>query len=128
MAIPPALAAQRLGAVLALLGVCLGAFAAHGLKPTLLENGTWDVWQTAVLYQFIHALAMLALGQGTSLRTGPLVCWGIGVVMFSGSLYILAICPTWRWIGPVTPLGGAAFIVGWIWFLLSLRAPIKGQN
>jgi len=127
MASRTALAAQRLGALLALLGVVFGAFAAHFLKPTLLQNNTWEVWQTAVLYQFVHALAMLALGQGTTLRTGPLVCWAVGVFFFSGSLYLLALDPTQHWIGPITPLGGTALIVGWGWLLFDLFALKKNH-
>jgi len=120
MANSPALVAQRLGAILGLLGVILGAFAAHSLKPLLLANNSWDIWQTAVFYQFIHALALLALSQGPNLRRGVVVCWGIGVSLFSGSLYFLALEPTQRWIGPVTPLGGALLMVGWGWLLFNL--------
>jgi len=115
------LVAQRLGAFLGLLGVILGAFGAHALKSILTRNDTLDVWHTAVLYQFVHALAMLALGQGTALRLGTLNCWLIGVVLFSGSLYVLALDPTQRWAGPLTPLGGTALIVGWGWLLFDLR-------
>ncbi len=103
-----------------MLGVILGAFAAHTLKPLLMANNTSDVWQTAVFYQFVHGLALLALGQGPNLRTGIIICWGIGVTLFSGSLYFLALEPTQHWMGPVTPLGGALLIVGWGWLLFSL--------
>ena len=120
MAYSPALVAQRLGAFLGLLGVILGAFAAHALKPVLLRNGTVEVWHTAVFYQFVHALAMLALGQGAKVRMGPLVCWGVGVFLFCGSLYLLAAEPTQIWAGPITPLGGTALIVGWGWLLFDL--------
>ena len=113
----PAPLALRIGALFALLGVILGAFAAHAIKPILYVNGTVEVWQTAVFYQFVHALAMLAMGQGTILRRGPLYCWTLGVIMFSGSLYLLALLPSQRWIGPVTPLGGTLLIVGWGWLL-----------
>jgi uncharacterized membrane protein YgdD (TMEM256/DUF423 family) len=109
-----------LGAFFGLLGVILGAFAAHAIKPILLRNGTWDVWQTAVFYQFVHALALLAIGQGTSTRKGIVICWGLGVAFFSGSLYFLALDPSQHWIGPVTPLGGMLLIVGWAWLLWDL--------
>jgi len=121
MAYPTALVAQRLGAFLGLLGVILGAFGAHLLKATLVRNDTVDVWHTAVLYQFVHALAMLALGQGTTLRFGTLASWWIGVFLFSGSLYVLALDPSQHWAGPITPLGGLALIVGWGWLLFDLR-------
>jgi uncharacterized membrane protein YgdD (TMEM256/DUF423 family) len=120
MAHSPSLVAQRLGAFLALLGIILGAFAAHALKPFLLQNGTWEIWQTAVFYQFVHALALLATGQGTSLRKGTLFCWSAGTALFSGSLYLLAIFPSQHWLGPFTPIGGALLIVGWGWLLFNL--------
>jgi uncharacterized membrane protein YgdD (TMEM256/DUF423 family) len=113
MALSPSLVALRLGAFLGLLGVGLGAFAAHGLKPLLLQNGTVDIWQTAVFYQFIHAVALLALGRGNELKKAVVWCWSIGVVFFSGSLYFLAVFPTQKWLGPITPVGGALLIVGW---------------
>src|SRR5258708_5930193 len=113
MAPPLSLVAQRLGAFLALLGIILGAFAAHALKPLLLRNGTWDVWQTAVFYQFVHALAMLAMGQGTTLRMPTLFCWWLGTALFSGSLYLLALLPSQHWAGPFTPVGGTLLIAGW---------------
>jgi len=127
MASSSALAAQRLGAFLGLLGVILGAFAAHGLKPLLLSNGTWEIWQTAVFYQFVHALALLALGQGNRARSEIVICWGIGVTFFCGSLYFLAIEPTQHWAGPITPLGGAALIVGWGWLLFDLCTTRKNS-
>lgn len=108
--------AQLFGAVLALLGVMLGAFGAHALKARLLANGTWDGWQTAVHYQFIHALALLALSR--QLSRGPAVCWLLGVLFFSGSLYVLTTSPSQIWAGPITPLGGLLFIAGWIWFIV----------
>ena len=112
--------AQRLGALFGLLGVILGAFAAHVIKPLLMSNNTWEVWHTAVLYQFVHALALLALGQGTMARLGIVICWGIGVILFSGSLYFLALEPSQHWVGPITPMGGIALIIGWGWLLLDL--------
>ncbi len=108
--------AQLFGAALALLGVMLGAFGAHLLKPRLLANGTWDGWQTAVQYQFVHALALLALSR--NLGRGPAVCWLLGVFLFSGSLYILTTNPSQIWAGPITPLGGLLFVAGWIWFIV----------
>ena len=89
-------------------GVALGAFGAHALKETLNANGTTATWQTAVLYQLIHAVA---------LATGPTApwagrCWIAGVVLFSGSLYWLALGGP-KFLGPVTPLGGLALLLGW---------------
>lgn len=109
-------AAQLFGAVFALAGVILGAFGAHLLKPLLLAHGTLDGWQTAVHYQFIHALALLALSR--QLGRGPAVCWLLGVLFFSGSLYLLTTNPGQVWAGPITPLGGLLLIAGWIWFIV----------
>jgi uncharacterized membrane protein YgdD (TMEM256/DUF423 family) len=116
----PARLAVIIGSFFSLLGVLLGAFAAHFLRPRLVAEGTIEVWQTAILYQWLHALALLALGQGTLLRRGPIVCWTVGILLFSGSLYLLALDTTQKWAGPLTPLGGLFFIIGWVWFLVHL--------
>jgi uncharacterized membrane protein YgdD (TMEM256/DUF423 family) len=110
--------AQLWGAVLALAGVVLGAFGAHALKPLLLRNQTLDGWQVAVHYQWFHALALLAVSR--QVGRGPAVCWLLGTFFFSGSLYLLTTNPDQKWAGPVTPLGGLLFIVGWIWFIVSV--------
>ena len=90
-------------------GVALGAFGAHALKETLHAHGTTATWQTAVLYQLIHAVALLAYpGWSWAGR-----CWIAGVVMFSGSLYWLALGGP-KFLGPVTPLGGIALLLGWV--------------
>ncbi|MBK1856873.1 DUF423 domain-containing protein [Cerasicoccus arenae] len=105
-------------AVFAFLSVLLGAFGAHGLKATLESHDMLDVWKTAVDYQFWHALALLALSfrpvELSRGRTIGLAAWffGVGVVLFSGSLYWLALGGP-KWLGPVTPLGGACFLAGW---------------
>jgi uncharacterized membrane protein YgdD (TMEM256/DUF423 family) len=96
-------------------GVALGAFGAHALKETLVARGTATTWQTAVLYHLIHAVALLALagwpGGGANARwIGG--CWSLGVILFSGSLYWLALGGP-KILGPVTPLGGVAFLAGW---------------
>lgn len=100
--------------ILGFAGVALGAFGAHGLKATLEASSGLENWKTAVLYQLVHAVALLALAA----RTEPGVratawCWIAGVVLFSGSLYALALgCPA-KFIWPVTPVGGLAFLIGW---------------
>ena len=112
--------AVRVSAALAALGVALGAFGAHSLREVLTAspNGT-EIWKTAVLYHLLHAVAMwvVAVNQ-QSLRAWWLFAGGIGC--FSGSLYLLATMQ-WKWLGPVTPLGGVLFIAGWI--TLCLKAP-----
>ena len=89
-------------------GVALGAFGAHALKETLVANGTTTTWQTAVLYHLVHAVALVALPGWTWVGR----CWIAGVVLFSGSLYWLALGGP-KFLGPVTPLGGLAFLLGW---------------
>jgi len=110
------------GAVLGATGVVLGAFGAHALASRLGERR--DTWETAVRYQLVHAAALLALG---AWRPAGGDAWAVralaaGVVLFSGSLYALALRRV-RWLGPVTPLGGAILVVGW---LLVLRAALGG--
>lgn len=113
--------AQLIGGIFALAGVVLGALAAHGpLHDLLAARNSLGFWQTALFQQWVHALTLLALGQGTTLRKGPLVCWTLGVIFFSGSLYLLAFDATQTWAGPVTPLGGLFLIAGWVWFLIGL--------
>ena len=108
-----ALAAGLLG----FLGVALGAFGAHALKAALLINGQLDSWKTAVLYQLIHAVALLALASWRDANARPntavAVCWTVGVVLFSGSLYWLALGGPINLLWPFTPLGGVALLVGW---------------
>ena len=126
MAPPSDRLALRLGAVFGLFGVILGAFAAHGpFHDFLAKQGHLDYWHTALLYQWVHALAMLAVGQGRSARRGTIICWLIGVVLFSGSIYILALDPSQKWAGPLTPLGGLILMAGWGWLWLNL---IKKQS
>ncbi|MBW7875775.1 MAG: DUF423 domain-containing protein [Candidatus Cloacimonetes bacterium] len=100
-----------------LIGVALGAFAAHGLKGRLSE-ASLAVFQTGVQYQFLHSLGLLILGFASRLGiSDPLLkiagyCFIAGILFFSGSLYWLANGGP-RWLGPVTPLGGTLFLVGW---------------
>jgi uncharacterized membrane protein YgdD (TMEM256/DUF423 family) len=116
--------AQRLGALFALSGVILGALATHKgdrfLSDYLSRQGTLEVWHSALFYQWVHALALLAVGQGRSARRGTVICWLIGVVLFSGSLYLLALDSTQKWAGPLTPLGGLFLIAGWAWLWINL--------
>lgn len=102
--------------------VLLGAFGAHALQGTLGLRGT-ELWHTATSYHLWHALALalaVALGRG---RSGRIAVWtfALGIVLFSGSLYALALGAP-RWTGIITPFGGLAFVVGWIALGLSLRS------
>jgi len=112
-------------ALITALGVALGAFGAHALKETLLTSGTTEAWKTAVLYHLVHGVAAWTTLSGAA-KSSPLLvrsalAWLIGIFLFSGSLYVLALGGP-RWMGPVTPLGGLAFIVGW---LMAARAGWK---
>jgi uncharacterized membrane protein YgdD (TMEM256/DUF423 family) len=108
-----------LGAAFGGLGVAAGAFGAHMLKP-ILDTAMLGVFETAVRYQMYHALALCmlaAIGEcRPTLRIAP-VGWlfTIGVVLFSGSLYVLSLGGI-RWVGALTPLGGVALITGWSLF------------
>lgn len=99
-------------AILIALGVILGAFGAHGLRGRL-DAGSMEVYRTAVLYHFINALGLLMVS--IRARTPAVVCWLLlaGVVLFSGSLYVLAVTGV-RILGVVTPFGGLCFIAGWV--------------
>lgn len=103
--------------------VVLGAFGAHALRSRL-DDAALATWQTAVQYHLVHALALLALalfaratGRSVALPSGLLVA---GILLFSGSLYLLATAG-WKWLGPITPLGGLCFIAGWLSILLAAR-------
>ena len=107
-----------LGASFAGLGVAAGAFGAHMLKP-VLDTTMLGVFETAVRYQMYHALALCVvamLDERPHRKSGlAVVGWLFvaGVILFSGSLYILSVSGI-RWVGAFTPLGGAAWIAGWI--------------
>lgn len=106
-----------LGSLAMMFAVGLGAFGAHGLKDKLSAD-MLAVYRTGVDYHFYHALGLLALGMiAAHLPESDLVKWSgglmaAGLVLFSGSLYLLALTGT-RWLGAITPLGGAAWIVAW---------------
>ncbi len=99
-------------------GVLLGAFGAHGLRETL-EARLMQTFETAVQYQMIHSLALLLvailynqIGRSLALEIS-ILAFMTGIILFSGSLYGLVLTEI-RWLGPVTPLGGLCFIVGWL--------------
>jgi uncharacterized membrane protein YgdD (TMEM256/DUF423 family) len=103
------LAAQVAG-ILGFLGVALGAFGAHQLAAVLSANQTASIWQTAVLYHLVHAVAAL----WASSRHPTLVwIWAAGIFVFSGSLYLLALTNI-RWLGAITPIGGLLLLAGWL--------------
>lgn len=116
----------QLAAILGGLGVAIGAFGAHTLRPMLEASHRFDTFETAVRYQFYHALALLGIGVLWALRpelrglgtTGGL--WLGGVMVFSGSLYLLCFTGLTK-LGAVAPVGGLLLIGGWLSLLLAVR-------
>ena len=106
--------ATRISAVAGFLAVALGAFGAHGLKEILAQNGTAAIWEKAVFYHFIHAVMLFVITGRRPFAAGAWWSFLAGIVIFSGSLYLLAITNL-KWLGAITPLGGAGFLVGWAW-------------
>ena len=116
-----------LGAFSGFAAVALGAFAAHGLRARLAPE-LLAAFETGVRYQMYHALALLAVGALAGGRRQPLLAasgalFALGTLLFSGSLYLLALGGP-RWAGAVTPLGGIAFLGGWLALAVAaLRRP-----
>ncbi|AWP38613.1 DUF423 domain-containing protein [Heyndrickxia coagulans] len=113
-----------LGAINACISVALGAFGAHGLKG-IMDQKYLDIWETGVRYEMYHALGLIAIGilSGT-LKSSALLSWSgwlmlIGIVLFSGSLYVLSLTKI-SVLGAITPIGGVAFLASWI--LLAIAA------
>lgn len=106
--------AARVSAVWAGLAVALGAFGAHGLKPVLLLRPEgMETWKTAVLYHMVHTVVMLVLAlQGSRANRAAWLLLALGTIFFSASLYLLATIG-WKFLGPVTPLGGLLLLAGW---------------
>lgn len=111
------------GSLMGGLGVCLGAMGSHALQNQISETALAS-FKTAVLYQLIHALALLTLAGITAAKPSFTVrpsaaLWILGTFLFSGSIYLLSLrnllgIEHWRWLGPLTPMGGLLLIAGWI--------------
>jgi len=116
----------QIAALLGGLGVAIGAFGAHGLRPMLEASGRFDTFETAVRYQFYHTLALLGIGVLLAARPelrglGTTAwLWLGGVIVFSGSLYTLCFTGITK-MGAVAPIGGLLLIAGWISLLLAAR-------
>lgn len=112
-----------LGALSAFLGVGAGAFGAHALKSRLSPE-MLDIFEVGVRYQMYHALALLAVAWACSRWPGSLITTSgwlfvIGTLIFTGSLYVLSMSGI-RWFGAITPIGGGAFLAGWLCLLLAM--------
>ena len=116
------------GSVFGFLSVALGAFAAHALKEKL-DAYSLGVFQTGVQYQFFHALALLLVGLlSHTVNPEGFKAAGFsflfGIVVFSGSLYLLAFTGV-KWLGAITPIGGLGFLVGWVALFLSVLKNVR---
>ncbi len=113
------------------MAVALGAFGAHGLKP-LLTADMLAAYETGVRYQFYHTLVLLFLAsadKNDSLISKAALFFGAGIILFSGSLYAMALTSVagniWSWLGPVTPLGGLCLLIGWVMLFLFTWKKVK---
>jgi uncharacterized membrane protein YgdD (TMEM256/DUF423 family) len=105
--------AKLMAGLIGFSGVFCGAFGAHLLRGFLEKSGTTQIWQTGVLYHLVHAVVLLVL---SSWRPVPRVAFSLilgGIVIFSGSLYALALTNV-KWFGAITPLGGLGMLAGWL--------------
>ncbi len=113
----------RLSIVLGLSAILLGAFGAHLLKGTLIAHQTVETWKTASFYHLTHAILLLFLIHQPNFRKSSFYLFFLGILLFSGSLYLLALNPL-PWLGPITPLGGVLLMSGWL-SLLWRRDPLR---
>lgn len=101
----------RIAALVLFLGIALGAFGAHGLADRLAETGRTGNWETATIYLLVHGVALFAIALSGSRPLG--YGWFLaGILLFSGSLYLLAVTGITKF-GAITPLGGVSFLIGW---------------
>jgi uncharacterized membrane protein YgdD (TMEM256/DUF423 family) len=105
-------AARRVAAILGFCGVLFGAFGAHLLRGFLDKSGMAQVWQTGVFYHLTHAVVLLIVSGWRPLPRAAVNLMVSGVIVFSGSLYVLALTNV-KWLGAITPLGGLALLAGW---------------
>jgi len=120
----------QIAGILGGLAVAIGAFGAHGLEAILESNGRTETFETAVKYHFYHTLAILVIGvwqqfEPTTKNLNSAVwMFFIGILIFSGSLYVLSLTGI-SWLGAITPLGGVAFILGWGILAFSAKNKLK---
>lgn len=118
----------KLGSGFMFFTVAIGAFGAHALKDKLSDYYL-SVFQTGVTYQMMHALALFAVAWLSTVSTDPKIAaaggfFVAGIILFSGSLYLLAVTQV-KWLGAITPLGGVSFLIGWTLIFISHYDKIK---
>lgn len=109
--------AVRIASIFGFLAVALGAIGAHALHHTLEANGKIEAWHTAALYHVVHAIVLLVLAQRPVVARLPFTLFGAGIVLFSGSLYGLALTNV-KFFAFLTPLGGLCILGGWLALML----------
>jgi uncharacterized membrane protein YgdD (TMEM256/DUF423 family) len=110
---------MRTAALFGLLAVALGAFGAHALKEVWVRNPAGaGLWEKAVFYHFIHAVMLFVLATRNPVPRVPTFGFLLGIILFSGSLYLYATTGA-RWLVALTPIGGVSFIVGWVCLIIS---------
>ena len=117
------------GSSIAALGVAIGAFGAHALKPMLEATNRLATFETGVKYQFYHAFALIVLGLLMQHFDSKYFSWSgygflVGILLFSGSLYTLSLTNIGKW-GAVTPIGGVFFILGWIFLIIGVLKSVN---
>ncbi|CAH0345023.1 DUF423 domain-containing protein [Bacillus sp. CECT 9360] len=112
-----------LGAINAFIAVALGAFGAHGLEGRIPDKYL-ETWKTAVTYQMFHATGLMIVALISGKIGGPLMTWSgwlmfIGIILFSGSLFVLSVTQI-KILGAITPLGGVSFLAAWVLFIVAV--------
>ena len=115
----------KIASIFGVLVVIIGAFGAHGLESILIENNRVNTFETAVQYHFYHTIALLIIAVLFQNKTSNYLNWAVylfvaGILVFSGSLYILALT-NYTVLGAITPLGGFCFIAGWLCLFYSAK-------
>jgi uncharacterized membrane protein YgdD (TMEM256/DUF423 family) len=115
----------KIASVLGAISVLIGAFGAHGLEEILSNNGRLETFETAVRYQFYHAIALLIVGLLMKFNESKYLIWAVrlfllGILVFSGSLYALSLT-NYTGLGAITPFGGLFFILGWLAIYKSMK-------
>ena len=112
--------ARKIAAIIGFFGVLFGAFGAHVLRSFLEQLGTAEFWRTAVFYHLVHAVMLLVMSGWRPLPRLAYWLILIGVVIFSGSLYAMALT-NFKWFGAITPMGGIGMLSGWLALVLAKR-------